>query len=186
MFLYVLWLGHLFLSSVCTVLTYTQTHIWRQSYSGCFIFPNSGQRKNDLAPTPSLIPPALFHGLFYRAYCKRRNLKIRHIQILKWSYKKRNLSKTNCGITVLWIDHYCGKLSRYFSLVVCSSEREWTWLVVSARRVKSRYWEHNSFLAGVLQWWHCRAWTWPPRLPDLKLPDFYAWVFLKERIYSHN
>lgn len=84
------------------------------------------------------------------------------------------------GLLSLWIDNYCGKLSRYFDLVVCSSEREWMWLVVSARRFKSWYWENNSFPAGVLQWWHYRAWTWPPRSPDLTPPDLFLWGFLKE------
>jgi hypothetical protein len=27
---------------------------------------------------------------------------------------------------------------------------------------------------------------WPPRSPDLTLPDFFLWGFLKERVYSNN
>ena len=37
----------------------------------------------------------------------------------------------------------------------------------------------------LFRWSHCRACRWPPRSPDLSLPDFFLCGFLKETVYSN-
>jgi hypothetical protein len=61
-----------------------------------------------------------------------------------------SFSFTNWGTIFTLRENYCEQLSRSFDLITFSAGREITGFLVSAKQ--------KSFLAWLLQWWHCRSW----------------------------